>query len=795
MDKKVGVSVLFGFLLLVGLVVTNAIVDSSDSPSDMLRSANITLYGDAISIDNASIGGGSEIVNLTVRAGVSDSSGLNNITNITVTWDANFTFLGWISVTDVFESACTNQALGLDCSLGDSDDGGASNATIFNNVTLITDGTSTDSLSANWSCRNLSATSVNCYNDTDFSALVGNGNNTLLIRFNVTAASNIEDRSIFIVNVSNSEASIAGTNESQLTVFVDGKAPTLLELNISDGNTTWENGTFNGTVGEGYSTFLSNQSPLTVTATVLEQNPDDATVWLFFNGSNINSNVAWGELDRGFLLYPANRTEVTPTVTRGTLSGVATSYYTHAIKYEWTIPAGSVANFGDSATLNQTIAFMGLANDTLNQENTFNDTTTINAAAVPFMILLNDTLPRVFNLTLKDHKSNELKGGNADGSGDYLAEGNITITIDVKGAPKPTMDLINGSTIYLFYNTTGSLTSLQNGEIANFDEKINLTDVNITVSSSASVVDPDTVETYETSIYLNANASNDVEIYVVVGNKSEDMNQADLGLAGNYTSEVFMKFRVDGTNPGAELSTPNNRGLGLSGSSTFTQIAEESKTTGTDTQKFSGTDISTAGTYNVRCRVTDAVGNVKDTDTTNLNQFTVSISSTGGGGAGTGGGAGAAVSFDVDFTSSPQATFKASQGRVKSFSFDGITKHTITFSEVASDSVTLIIASDPITAKLNVGQSKSIDVNADGTDDMKVQLNGIDNGVADVTVTKMEEGAAKIKAQEEQAREESTGEVGEGVIPVAGRSLAWLWWTLIVIVAIVAIGYYVNKRK
>ena len=95
---------------------------------------------------------------------------------------------------------------------------------------------------------------------------------------------------------------------------------------------------------------------------------------------------------------------------------------------------------------------------------------------------------------------------------------------------------------------------------------------------------------------------------------------------------------------------------------------------------------------------------------------------------------------------------------------------------------------------MNTGQSKSVDVNADGADDMKVQLNSVDNGVADVTVTKLEEGAAKIKAEEEQVRAAETGEERE-VTPVAGRSLAWLWWTLIVIVAIVAIGYYVNKRK
>src|SRR3989344_3656201 len=275
MDKKVGLSILFGFLLLVGLVVTNAIVDSADSSTDMLRSANITLYGNSPGVENSTSGGTSEIVNLTVTAG---AGGLDNITNITVT--------GWADEgTNEGGSACTSQPNGIPAECADLDDGfGGDGNVTFNNVTFLNND---PAIKGNWSCANFSTTSINCYNSTAFDALSSSGNTSITIKFNVTAVSSVEDRSIFLINATNSEASLNGNNQTSLTVYIDGVAPRLVELNITDGNTTWENGTFNGTIGAGVASFLSNDSDLTVTATVYEQTPDQAVAWLFYNASNI----------------------------------------------------------------------------------------------------------------------------------------------------------------------------------------------------------------------------------------------------------------------------------------------------------------------------------------------------------------------------------------------------------------------------------------------------------------------------------------------------------------------------
>jgi hypothetical protein len=348
----------------------------------------------------------------------------------------------------------------------------------------------------------------------------------------------------------------------------------------------------------------------------------------------------------------------------------------------------------------------------------------------------------------------------------------------------------------------------------NFDARINLVGLNTSANNLMSTWAHQNA-TYETSIDLTGNDSNTIEMYVAVGNMTGDFGYAD-NLPGNYTLVAGpYRFTVDGGDPSVELSTPTQRGITTSESVTYTCTAIEggsgvesyiwtiTKPNGdkipydrvysglsTNTKTFRGVNIGTPGTYSVECKIYDAVGNEGTATTSTTNDFRVSVASSNSGGSG---GTAPTVSFDIDFTATSQATLKSAQGRIKSFSFDGITKHTITFNEVTATTATLIIASDPVTINLNVGQSKEVDVNGDGVNDMKVILNSIANSVADITVEKIEVGAEAIKREEREARGLPPTE--EEVTPVAAANLAWLWWTLLVIAVIVVIGYVVNKRK
>ena len=216
----------------------------------------------------------------------------------------------------------------------------------------------------------------------------------------------------------------------------------------------------------------------------------------------------------------------------------------------------------------------------------------------------------------------------------------------------------------------------------------------------------------------------------------------------------------------------------------------------TNDKTLSGSDINQAGTYSLTCMVTDNVGNMATSDSSS---FTVSYQTvTGSSGSGGGSSTASTVSFDVDFSAATSGTVKAQQGRVKSFSFDGSTQHTVTFDKVTATSVTITVASDPVTINLNVGETKVVDVNGDGISDVSLNLKAIVNGLAEIEISKIAEGA-EIVAEEEMAAagvEPGVGgeEPGAGVEPTTGSS-AGLWITLLVIVAVILVGYFVYRKK
>src|SRR3989344_3087110 len=193
MDKKIGGSIIFGLFLIFGLIgLTQFVigVESSESTSitDVLGQVNVSLTGDGYSNDSYTLGGASEVVNITILYGLDNSTVNGNITNITIEWDAgaNYTFQGWNSFNTSgafadFEGACTE--IGAACDIAADN----TTATAFSNVTLNQHGGVGD-----WVCFNSSATSINCRNATDNDGL-GPMNTSLQIFFNVTAASAVEN--------------------------------------------------------------------------------------------------------------------------------------------------------------------------------------------------------------------------------------------------------------------------------------------------------------------------------------------------------------------------------------------------------------------------------------------------------------------------------------------------------------------------------------------------------------------------------------------------------------------------
>ena len=115
--------------------------------------------------------------------------------------------------------------------------------------------------------------------------------------------------------------------------------------------------------------------------------------------------------------------------------------------------------------------------------------------------------------------------------------------------------------------------------------------------------------------------------------------------------------------------------------------------------------------------------------------------SSGGGGGGSSGVAAATtpVVFDMDF-SKPGITetqIQAVEGKVLSFSFDGGSKHSITVNSVKEGSAVVTIQSSPVTVELLVGETKNVDMNNDGLEDLGVSLISIIGKNVNLKISKL----------------------------------------------------------
>lgn len=103
--------------------------------------------------------------------------------------------------------------------------------------------------------------------------------------------------------------------------------------------------------------------------------------------------------------------------------------------------------------------------------------------------------------------------------------------------------------------------------------------------------------------------------------------------------------------------------------------------------------------------------------------------------------------FDIDFSSESSGSLEVKEGEIKTFSFNSQIKHSITIMTLTTDSITLLITSNPITIQIKTGETKQIDINSDGINDIEIKLVSITNRVANLLFKKLE--GADIAAQEE----------------------------------------------
>src|SRR3989344_9075707 len=345
-----------------------------------------------------------------------------------------------------------------------------------------------------------------------------------------------------------------------------------------------------------------------------------------------------------------------------------------------------------------------------------------------------------------------------------MSANNITYT-------KTKTDLLNASSSDWFRNSSNITVTLIVNETNNMTAKIcinwtrivnNVSDLtafphncrNATMTSRGAVTGNLKNYTYmiNYSFLKPANGGNLSFIFVVTDTLGNVRNI-------NNTNHTAFRIRTDGTAPTANLIQPNVKTVETqqeikykcrgsdeqSGLKSCTlEVTKPDGTkftrTGCDTeQKLKLSDTNRAGTYYVQCKIKN---NVDQLTTTEKKTFLALYPSEPEEGV---------LIVDMDFsTGEKKQISKKGQGSVIDFTLDGLTRHTITFTEVDIDRVKLSIASNPSEVELGVGESIDVDVDEDGVNDIKVTLSKVESGQGEITIDVLE----KVIPEEETTPEE-----------------------------------------
>ena len=275
-------------------------------------------------------------------------------------------------------------------------------------------------------------------------------------------------------------------------------------------------------------------------------------------------------------------------------------------------------------------------------------------------------------------------------------------------------------------------------------------------------------------------------------------------------------FRVveDGLNPTVTVTEPSDTSVATSSTTgikyicagddnnntiasyswLLTKPGGDTVTKTTATATFSTADIDKAGTYNLKCTVTDQVGNEAVSTLYEFTGHVTSSSSSGGSGGGAGGAGTAQPALENDLSVKEEVTISKQQGRIVSFTLDGQNVHKMTFKEVTASKVTLVLESEPVEVTLEIGETKSVDIDRDGTDDVELKLESIKNGVAQVTTKKLAAPTSDTTTTTLARAVTTTTPVPVQPVAEEKASLAWLW-ILVVIVVIIVIVVIAKRKK
>lgn len=217
------------------------------------------------------------------------------------------------------------------------------------------------------------------------------------------------------------------------------------------------------------------------------------------------------------------------------------------------------------------------------------------------------------------------------------------------------------------------------------------------------------------------------------------------------------------TTAGGDVDVTLTFSVGSGGCSIGSQTNPKTISGMTDGSKQSRTWTVTQGTsgdcvYTISAGATGIGGGAtatdSDTDSVTCSDCPTPSTSSGISGGGGGGGGGGVAKYNLEQLTEEKMLTLSKNDRVKFKTNEE--EHSITLKEVTDTSVTLEVKSEIQTIELGFGETKSIDLNADGDNEISIKLKSINvlTKTADLVITPLEEFKEPLLSPDEDGRTE-----------------------------------------
>ena len=566
--------------------------------------------------------------------------------------------------------------------------------------------------------------------------------------------------------------------------------------------------------------------------------------WIaFLTETNVSNSTA-----SRYILPDGQTTLATTGITfnNGTTGGTTNASYVISDTLNWSVKGGRTSN---TVLISDLINPVCNFNITMGPAVLFMEKANSSGSRNAFCIPLNKITTNPLNLTVDTPSFNDgssvrsllqVNSSEAvDSFGTYLkrnssAQGTNIFYYDVSFSQYKFAFTLQGY-VCSEYSGLDSSQNLINFTINNTDQNVtsNITQINVTLlsglnfisgtngtTSSATFSNTSTILSWTSTsgvvinltsqnfwFRVNSSVPGRYELNLTVAN-STGFNIENLAITINDTLKPTVDFvnptlasgtNADRTNIPINLSVNDNGGIDRVTINLFlSDSLINSSSSNNVSSLFANFSSLSYGTYKINATVNDTSGNLNYSETRTITLAAASTDTSSSSGGGGGGGATAESFWTSTFTISNtqfESGFSQSlgiRGRIK-FTVNG-SEHSVGIINMTETSATINISSTPQQAVFNIGDIKKFELTNDNYYDVKVTLNSIASGKANVSIVKISELIPVVSTP--TTPQTTTEKIQEKINEITEQTRGWKFWTVIILIAIVivVVVYLVMKK-